>query len=84
MDFDAYLYEIRCLSELGFVELSWSIWLEYLYALIRFEKPELELGIMRTMGLENEQKARINVEANYGGGGGNYLQKFRLYETRSV
>ncbi|KAL8466407.1 hypothetical protein ACS0TY_035489 [Phlomoides rotata] len=38
---------------------------------------------MRTMASENEQKVRINVESNYGGGGGNYLQKFRLYETRS-
>ncbi|KAK6118742.1 hypothetical protein DH2020_047547 [Rehmannia glutinosa] len=34
------------------------------------------------MALENKQQARINVEStNYGGGG--YLQKFRLYETRS-
>lgn len=40
---------------------------------------------MRTMDLKNEQKVRIDVESNYGGGGGgNYLQKFRLYETRSV
>lgn len=38
---------------------------------------------MGSMALEKEQKIQINVEPNYGGGG-SYLQKFRLYETRSV
>ncbi|KAG8380206.1 hypothetical protein BUALT_Bualt07G0169300 [Buddleja alternifolia] len=38
------------------------------------------MGIMTS---ENEQEVRIDAESNYGGGGGSYLQKFRLYETRS-
>ncbi|KAK4395033.1 Phosphoinositide phosphatase SAC2 [Sesamum angolense] len=38
---------------------------------------------MGSMALENEQQVRTNVESNYGSGG-SYLQKFRLYETRSV
>ncbi|KAK4427437.1 Phosphoinositide phosphatase SAC2 [Sesamum alatum] len=37
---------------------------------------------MGSMALENEQQVRYNVESNYGSGG-SYLQKFRLYETRS-
>ncbi|KAL2243161.1 phosphoinositide phosphatase SAC2 [Sesamum indicum] len=37
---------------------------------------------MGSMALENEQQVRSNVESNYGSGG-SYLQKFRLYETRS-
>ncbi|KAL0354434.1 UNVERIFIED_CONTAM: Phosphoinositide phosphatase SAC2 [Sesamum radiatum] len=37
---------------------------------------------MGSMALENEQEVRSNVESNYGSGG-SYLQKFRLYETRS-
>ncbi|KAI3455664.1 hypothetical protein Pfo_012327 [Paulownia fortunei] len=37
---------------------------------------------MGSMAMENEKQVRINVESNYGGGG-SYLQKFRLYETRA-
>ncbi|KAL0415007.1 UNVERIFIED_CONTAM: Phosphoinositide phosphatase SAC2 [Sesamum latifolium] len=37
---------------------------------------------MGSMALENEQEVRSNVVSNYGSGG-SYLQKFRLYETRS-
>ncbi|KAL6568327.1 suppressor of actin mutation [Orobanche hederae] len=37
---------------------------------------------MGSMVLEKERQV-WNVESNYGGGCGGYLQKFRLYETRS-
>ncbi|KAL7100283.1 hypothetical protein ACP275_09G137700 [Erythranthe tilingii] len=37
---------------------------------------------MGSMASENEERFQINVQSNYGGGG-SYLQKFRLYETRS-
>ncbi|KAL2462387.1 Phosphoinositide phosphatase SAC2 [Forsythia ovata] len=44
------------------------------------QSPGLRLGI-GSMAPENDQQhIRINVESNYSG---NYLQKFRLYETRS-
>ncbi|PIN09546.1 putative phosphoinositide phosphatase [Handroanthus impetiginosus] len=38
---------------------------------------------MGSMEFENEEKVRVNVEPNFGSVGSNYLQKFRLYETRS-